>query len=71
MARTNIKLKTEKDWKKLEKTMLKNIKTDKGMERNNMLMEILEEKFHTNLTTYYGEEEPRRIKRLMSRLKKK
>ena len=57
-----------KDWKKLEKTMLKNIKTDKGIERNNMLMETIEDQYHIDLTTYYGEEEPRRIKRLMTHM---
>ena len=62
---------TKKELTKIRKRLLLGIKTDAGIERNDKLMERLEDSFHINLTTYYGEENPKRINQLIRRLKKR
>lgn len=59
----------KKDLPALRIKMLKNIKTDAGIERNDLIMENLEDSFGLDLTSYYGEEDPKRIDNLIKLLK--
>lgn len=59
----------KKDLPKLKKTMLRNIRTDKGIERNDEIIEDLEDSFGINLSSYYGESDSKKIIRMFKKLR--
>lgn len=61
---------TKKDLPKIRTRMLKNIKTDEGIARNDEIIENLEDSFGVDLTSFFGEEDPKRINQLINKLKK-
>ncbi len=55
---------------KLQFRMIKNTKTDSGINRNDKIIEKLEDSEGIELTSYFGEEDPKRIKSLIKKIKK-
>lgn len=49
--------------KELSERMANNTYTDEGIERNDKIIESLEDTFHIELTGLYGEDDPKRIKK--------
>lgn len=60
---------TKKDLPRIKKQLLKNIKNDE-VDESDEIIENLEDSFGMDLTTYFGEEEPKRINQLIKRLQK-
>ena len=53
----------------LKKRMIKNLKTDAGIERNDKIVECLEDKKGMDLTHFYGEDDPKSITKLFKKIK--
>lgn len=53
----------------LKNQMIKNLKTDIGIERNDKIIECLEDQRGVDLTHFYGEESSKSINKLFKKLK--
>jgi len=60
---------SKKDLPRIKKQMLRNIKTDTGIEHNDKIIENLEDSFGINLTSFFGEDDPKRINQLITKLR--